>query len=52
MLLLFARGVMNLSVIVTLTAVVLLEKVMPFGEHTSRAIGVTLLGLGAWTLWS
>ena len=52
MLLLFAGGVMNLSVIVTLTAVVLIEKVMPFGEHTSRAIGVALLGLGAWTLWS
>ena len=52
MLLLFAGGIMNLSVIVALTAVVLLEKMTPFGEHTSRAIGVALLGLGLWTLWS
>ena len=52
MLLLFAGGIMNLSVIVALTTVVLIEKVMPFGEHTSRAIGVALLGLGVWTLWS
>jgi predicted metal-binding membrane protein len=52
MLLLFAGGIMNLSVIVALTAVVLLEKVTPFGEHASRAVGVALLGLGVWTLWS
>jgi predicted metal-binding membrane protein len=51
MLLLFAGGVMNLSVIVGLTAVVLLEKAAPFGEQTSRAIGVALLVLGAWSLW-
>ena len=52
MLLLFAGGIMNLWVIVTLTTLVLVEKVLPFGEHTSRAIGVALLGLGVWRLWS
>ena len=52
MLLLFVGGIMNLSVIVILTGVVLLEKVTPFGEQTSRAIGVALLALGGWSLWS
>ncbi len=52
MLLLFAGGIMNLSVILALTAVVLLEKVAPFGDQTRRILGVALLATGAWTLWS
>lgn len=50
MLLLFAGGVMNLTVIVGLTAVVLAEKVLPFGEHVRVAVGAALLVAGAWML--
>jgi predicted metal-binding membrane protein len=48
MLLLFAGGVMNLTVIVALTLWVLVEKFAPFGEWTARIGGVALLGLAAW----
>ena len=46
MLLLFVGGVMNLWVIVALTLFVLLEKLAPFGEHSSRLAGVALVALG------
>jgi len=49
MLLLFVGGVMNLWVIVALTAFVLIEKLAPFGVHSGRVAGVALIGLGAWT---
>jgi predicted metal-binding membrane protein len=49
MLLLFAGGVMNLVVILALTAWVLVEKLAPFGAHTARASGLVLLALAAWT---
>src|SRR5262245_32396868 len=39
MLLLFAGGVMNLAVIVGLTAIVLIEKTAPFGMRTTQASG-------------
>jgi predicted metal-binding membrane protein len=48
MLVLFAGGVMNLAVIVALTALVQFEKVAPFGELTARAGGAVLIGLGVW----
>ena len=48
MLVLFAGGVMNLVVIVTLTAWVVVEKFAPFGEHTARASGVALLAVALW----
>jgi predicted metal-binding membrane protein len=48
MLLLFAGGVMNLVVILALTAWVLAEKLAPFGEWTARASGFFLLTLAAW----
>jgi predicted metal-binding membrane protein len=48
MLILFAGGVMNVSVIIALTAWVLIEKLAPFGEHTSIASGIALLALAAW----
>jgi predicted metal-binding membrane protein len=51
MLLLFAGGVMNLAVILALTAWVALEKLAPFGAHTARAGGVLLLAAGVWMLW-
>jgi predicted metal-binding membrane protein len=49
MLLLFAGGVMNLTVIVALTLWVIVEKYLPFGEWTARASGLALLALAAWT---
>ena len=48
MLLLFAGGVMNLWVVVALTAWVLIEKFAPFGERLARVSGVALLVLAAW----
>jgi predicted metal-binding membrane protein len=50
MLILFAGGVMNLGVIVTLTVWVLIEKAAPFAEYTSIASGVGLLGMAVWML--
>jgi predicted metal-binding membrane protein len=48
MLLLFAGGVMNLTVIVGLTAIVLIEKVTPLGVPISRMLGALMLATGAW----
>jgi predicted metal-binding membrane protein len=48
MLILFAGGVMNLVVILALTAWVLVEKFAPFGERTSTASGVLLLAIAIW----
>jgi predicted metal-binding membrane protein len=48
MLLLFAGGVMNLVVILALTAWVLVEKLAPFGEQTARVSGIVLLALAVW----
>jgi predicted metal-binding membrane protein len=50
MLLLFAGGVMNLTVILVLTAWVAIEKLAPFGAYTARAGGVLLLAAGTWML--
>ena len=50
MLILFAGGVMNLVVIVTLSVWVLVEKTAPFAEYTSIASGLGLLGMAAWML--
>jgi len=50
MLLLFAGGVMNLAVILALTAWVAFEKLAPFGPQSARVSGVLLLMAGAWFL--
>jgi predicted metal-binding membrane protein len=50
MLLLFAGGVMNLTVIVGLTIIVLVEKLTPVGVHAARAIAIVLLAGGVWLL--
>jgi predicted metal-binding membrane protein len=50
MLLLFAGGVMNLAVIVAVTAMVFLEKVAPFGILSTSVSGVALIGLAVWTI--
>jgi predicted metal-binding membrane protein len=50
MLLLFAGGVMNLAVIGALTALVLVEKLLPFGQRSVFATGVILIACGLWLL--
>ena len=48
MLLLFAGGVMNLTVIIGLTALVLVEKVTPIGVQASRVVGGLMIAAGVW----
>ncbi len=50
MLVLFAGGVMNLAVIVTLTLWVAIEKLAPFGKQSARIGAVLLAGAGVWML--
>jgi predicted metal-binding membrane protein len=50
MLLLFAGGVMNLTVIAALTAFVAFEKLAPLGMHGARISGVLLIAAGVWML--
>jgi len=52
MLLLFAGGVMNLSVIAALTALVAFEKLTPFGAQGARISGVLLIAAALWMLVS
>ncbi len=48
MLILFAGGVMNLAVVVALTAWVAVEKLAPFGEQSARISGALLLMVAGW----
>jgi predicted metal-binding membrane protein len=50
MLLLFAGGVMNLTVILALTLWVGVEKLAPFGERTAGISGAILCVAGAWMM--
>jgi predicted metal-binding membrane protein len=50
MLLLFAGGVMNLAVILALTAWVAFEKLAPFGQQSARVSAALLLAVGGWML--
>jgi predicted metal-binding membrane protein len=50
MLLLFVGGVMNLTVIVALTAFVTVEKLAPSGVDTARISGVLLIAVACWML--
>jgi predicted metal-binding membrane protein len=50
MLLLFVVGVMNLLWIAMLAALVLLEKVVPFGRLIARLSGIAFIAGGAWLL--
>ena len=50
MLLLFAGGVMNLAVILALTAWVAIEKVAPFGQQSARVSGALLAAMAIWLL--
>ena len=51
MLLLFVGGVMNLTVIAALTALVAFEKLLPLGAWSARASGVVLVALAGWSLY-
>jgi predicted metal-binding membrane protein len=48
MLLLFVGGVMNLTVIVALTAFVAFEKLAPFGVQSARVSGALLIATAVW----
>jgi predicted metal-binding membrane protein len=50
MLVLFAGGVMNLAVIVTLTVWVAIEKLAPFGKQSARVGAALLACAGVWML--
>ena len=50
MLLLFVGGIMNLTWIVGLALLVLLEKTVPAGHWLARAVGLVLLLAGGWCL--
>jgi len=50
MALLFVAGVMNLFWIAALSALVLVEKVMPFGRLVPRLAGIAFVAGGAWLL--
>jgi predicted metal-binding membrane protein len=50
MLLLFAGGVMNLTVIAALTAFVAFERLVPLGVYSATISGVLLIGSGLWML--
>ena len=51
MLVLFVGGVMNLTVIAALTALVAFEKLLPLGAWSARASGVVLVALAGWSLY-
>jgi len=50
MVLLFVAGVMNLFWIAALSALVLVEKVVPFGRLVPRIAGIAFMAAGAWLL--
>ena len=50
MLLLFAGGVMNLTVIAALTALVAFEKLAPVGMYSAWISGILLMAAGLWML--
>lgn len=50
MLLLFVGRVMNLAVIVGLTAVVALEKLTPLDRHSAWISGALMIAAGSWML--
>lgn len=52
MALLFVAGVMNLVWVATLSILVLLEKVTPFGTALSRILGAVFVAWGIWLLFS
>ena len=50
MLLLFVGGVMNLAVVVAISAFVAVEKLLPYGAATARVSGAALIAAAAWMI--
>lgn len=50
MLLLLAGGVMNLGLVALVAGFVIVEKLFPYGQLTSRAAGFALIAAGLWAL--
>lgn len=50
MALLFVAGVMNMLWVAVITALVILEKVLPHGMRLGSAVGVALVAWGAWMI--
>jgi predicted metal-binding membrane protein len=50
MAILFVVGVMNLAWIIALTALVLAEKLLPYGDRVARASGIALAVWGLWLI--
>ena len=50
MALLFVAGIMNLLWIAALSALVLVEKLVPFGRLVPRIAGIAFIAAGAWLL--
>jgi predicted metal-binding membrane protein len=48
MVVLFAVGVMSITWMVVLAAIVFAEKVLPFGERAARVLAVVLIAFGTW----
>ena len=48
MVLLFAVGVMSITWMLVVAAIVFGEKVLPIGEQLARAVALLLIGLGIW----
>ena len=49
-LLLFVNGVMNLLWVIAITAIVLIEKMLPFEQLSSRFLGLLLVGWGSYLM--
>ena len=50
MVVLFAVGVMSITWMVVLAAIVFAEKVLPVGERAARVVAVALIAFGAWVV--
>ena len=48
MVVLFAVGVMSITWMVVVAAIVFAEKVLPVGERVAQALAVVLIALGIW----
>ena len=51
MLLLFVNGVMNLLWVIAITAIVLVEKMLPYEKLSSRFLGILLVGWGTYIIF-
>ena len=52
MVVLFAVGVMSITWMVVVAAIVFAEKVLPVGERVAQALAVVLIALGIWVVFA